>query len=54
MLLPGHPGGVIWYKQPFWTFANNCDMEQQEPFWLHQGYENFKILKWIQDLPHPS
>ena len=32
MLLPGHPGGVIWYEQRFWTAADNCDMEQQVDF----------------------
>ena len=29
MLLPGHPGGVSWYEQRFWTPADICDLGQQ-------------------------
>ena len=26
LLLPGHPGGVNWYEQRFWTPADICDI----------------------------
>ena len=29
MFLPGHPWGVNWYVQRFWTAADICDLEQQ-------------------------
>ena len=52
MLLPGHPGGVNWYEQCFSTVAENCDLEQQADklqgsFWAHLGYENLKVITWI-------
>ena len=60
MLLPGHQVGVSSYEQCCWT-TNVCDLGHwdskvtsiQRPFWEHQNSENFKIMTWIQDLPHP-
>ena len=32
MILHGHPGGVNWYEQPFWTPMGFCDPGQQADF----------------------
>ena len=29
LLIPGHPEGLNWNEQLFWTATNICDLEQQ-------------------------
>ena len=58
MLLPGHPGGVSLYEQCFWTAKtfvswDNKMTSTHRLFLEPQGTDNFKIMTWIQDLPHP-
>ena len=58
LLITGHPGGVNKYEQFFWTPAYICDLGQQGDLYTktnleHQSSENFNIMMWIQDLPHP-
>ena len=38
--------------QTFVTW-DNLVTSTQRPFWEHQSAKNFKIMTWIQDLPHP-
>ena len=49
MLLPGHPGGVNWYEQRFWTAAYNCDLEQKADFVISNSWhtEGMKMLKLL-------
>ena len=45
ILLPGHPGGVYWYEQHFWTDADLFDLGQQADFYTKTILVTHKSLK---------
>ena len=55
MLLPGHPGGVSWYEQFFWTLADICNLGQQGDLYTNSIQGTPKLWKcWNYDMESRS